>query len=77
MPRLDEPSARELLASVRVLRLATVAADGLLHLVPTAFAVAGDRIWTVIDPQTKVNPQSFTTPTHRERAKGVGTRRPL
>jgi PPOX class probable F420-dependent enzyme len=56
MPRLDEPSARELLASVRVLRLATVAADGRPHLVPTAFAVAGDRIWTVVDHKPKSTP---------------------
>jgi PPOX class probable F420-dependent enzyme len=53
MPGLDEHGARERLASARVLRLATVAADGRPHLVPTTFAVAGDRICMVVDHKPK------------------------
>jgi PPOX class probable F420-dependent enzyme len=53
MPSLDEVTARERLASVPVLRLATVGADGAPHLVPCTFAVEGDRIFIAVDHKPK------------------------
>jgi PPOX class probable F420-dependent enzyme len=51
--RLDPGQARELLASARVARLATVRPDGAPHLVPVCFAVAGDTIYTAVDRKPK------------------------
>ena len=43
----------ERFAAARVARLATVDADGQPHLVPIVFAVAGDRLYTVVDGKPK------------------------
>ena len=51
--RLSEPEARRRLASARVARLATAAADGRPHIVPVTFAVDGDRIYTAVDHKPK------------------------
>ncbi len=51
--RLTESEARFLLASVPVLRLATVDGAGRPHLVPTTFAVDGDRIHMAVDQKPK------------------------
>jgi PPOX class probable F420-dependent enzyme len=44
---------RELFATARVARLATVAPDGAPHLVPLVFAVAGDTVWSAVDAKPK------------------------
>ena len=51
--RLSEPAVRRRLASARVARLATAAADGRPHIVPVTFAVDGDRIYTAVDHKPK------------------------
>lgn len=51
--RLTEDAARERLASVPVVRMATTDATGRPHLVVTAFAVQGDRIFTAVDAKPK------------------------
>lgn len=53
MANLDESTARERLASVPVVRLATVGADGRPHLVVTTFAPLGDAIVTAVDHKPK------------------------
>jgi PPOX class probable F420-dependent enzyme len=55
--RLSGPEARHRLASSRVARLATAAANGQPHIVPVTFAVDGDIIYTAIDhkPKTTTN----------------------
>ena len=45
--------ARERFAAARVARLATVAPDGRPHLVPIAFAVSGDRVYSAVDDKPK------------------------
>lgn len=45
--------ARERFATARVARLATADAAGRPHLVPITFAVAGDRIYSVVDAKPK------------------------
>jgi PPOX class probable F420-dependent enzyme len=45
--------ARDRFAAARVARLATLGADGHPHLVPIVFAVAGDRIYSVVDSKPK------------------------
>jgi PPOX class probable F420-dependent enzyme len=45
--------ARELLASARVARLASIDAEGQPHLVPITFAVEGDTIITAVDHKPK------------------------
>lgn len=40
-------------AAARVARLATAAADGRPHLVPLVYALAGDRIYSVVDEKPK------------------------
>jgi PPOX class probable F420-dependent enzyme len=50
---VDAGEARELVASVRVARLATCGADGQPHLVPITFAVADDTILTAVDHKPK------------------------
>jgi PPOX class probable F420-dependent enzyme len=47
--QLSAEASRELFASARVARLATVRPDGRPHLVPIVFAVAGDLIVTAVD----------------------------
>ena len=44
---MPAPAARERFAAARVARLATAGADGRPHLVPVAFAVSEDVIYTV------------------------------
>jgi PPOX class probable F420-dependent enzyme len=51
--RLPEEIARERLASAPVVRLATVDASGVPHLVVVVFAVDGDRIYTAVDAKPK------------------------
>jgi PPOX class probable F420-dependent enzyme len=51
--RLTEEDARERLASVPVVRLATADATGRPHLVVTTFAVDGDRVYTAVDAKPK------------------------
>jgi PPOX class probable F420-dependent enzyme len=48
---------RERFGNVRVARLATVDAEGRPHLVPLCFALAGDRIVSVVDAKPKRTPQ--------------------
>jgi PPOX class probable F420-dependent enzyme len=56
--RLDEAEARERFIASRVLRLATVDADGQPHLVPCTFAVdAAGRIGIGIDDKPKASVQ--------------------
>lgn len=45
--------ARTRFAAARVARLATASADGRPHLVPVAFAVAGDRVYSAVDAKPK------------------------
>jgi PPOX class probable F420-dependent enzyme len=54
---MDEHEARELFASARVARLATVGRDGHPHLVPVTFALIGSTIWTAVD---EVKPKRAT-----------------
>jgi PPOX class probable F420-dependent enzyme len=51
--RLTEQAARERLASVPVVRLATVDEAGRPHLVVTTFVVDGDRLYTAVDAKPK------------------------
>src|SRR3954471_24405229 len=51
--RLPEDVARERLASVPVVRLATTDEVGRPHIVVTTFAVDGDRIYTAVDAKPK------------------------
>lgn len=44
---------RERFGNARIARLATVDADGQPHLVPLCFALAGDRIVSVVDAKPK------------------------
>lgn len=46
-------AARERFAAARVARLATADAAGVPHLVPIAFAVAGDVVYTAVDAKPK------------------------
>jgi PPOX class probable F420-dependent enzyme len=50
---VTEAQARERFAAARVARLATAGADGRPHLVPIAFAVRGDRIYSAVDAKPK------------------------
>lgn len=54
---LSESTCRTRFAAARVARLATVGADGVPHLVPVTFAVAGDEVFIAIDhkPKTTLN----------------------
>ncbi|GAB3953600.1 TIGR03668 family PPOX class F420-dependent oxidoreductase [Kribbella albertanoniae] len=54
---LPESTCRSRFAAARVARLATVGADGVPHLVPVTFAVAGDEVFIAIDhkPKTTLN----------------------
>ena len=54
--QLSESEARARLAAARVVRLATVGADGEPHLVPITFAVEGDLIYTAVDHKPKSTP---------------------
>jgi PPOX class probable F420-dependent enzyme len=45
--------ARERFASARVARLATADADGVPHIVPLVFAIAGETIYSAVDPKPK------------------------
>jgi PPOX class probable F420-dependent enzyme len=53
MPALTGAQARDLLAAARVVRLGSVSAQGLPHLVPVTFAVADDVIYTAVDGKPK------------------------
>ncbi|GAA1712214.1 TIGR03668 family PPOX class F420-dependent oxidoreductase [Kribbella yunnanensis] len=55
--KLPESTCRTRFAAARVARLATVGADGVPHLVPVTFAVAGDEVFIAIDqkPKTTLN----------------------
>jgi PPOX class probable F420-dependent enzyme len=55
--RIGPESARSRFAEARVARLATAGADGVPHLVPVTFAVAGDAVFFVVDhkPKTTTN----------------------
>jgi PPOX class probable F420-dependent enzyme len=46
-------AARERFAAARVARLATADASGRPHLVPIAFAVAGDTVYSAVDAKPK------------------------
>jgi PPOX class probable F420-dependent enzyme len=50
---LADDEARRRLAAARVARLATVAGPGPPHIVPVAFALHGDRIYTAVDAKPK------------------------
>ncbi|HEY7723073.1 MAG TPA: TIGR03668 family PPOX class F420-dependent oxidoreductase [Pedococcus sp.] len=45
--------ARERFAAAPVARLATVTAAGRPHLVPVAFVLVGDTVWTAVDQKPK------------------------
>jgi PPOX class probable F420-dependent enzyme len=51
--RLTEEAARERLASVPVVHLATTDEEGRPHIVVTTFAVDGDRLYTAVDAKPK------------------------
>ncbi|MCW2897850.1 MAG: pyridoxamine 5-phosphate oxidase-related FMN-binding protein [Streptosporangiaceae bacterium] len=53
MAALPADVARGRFATVPVVRLATVDAEGRPHLVPTTFAVDGDRVYTAVDHKPK------------------------
>jgi PPOX class probable F420-dependent enzyme len=53
MPSSPPAGAEERLAAARVGRLATVTADGLPHVVPVTFALAGATIVTAVDAKPK------------------------
>jgi PPOX class probable F420-dependent enzyme len=53
VPRLAADQARRLLAAARVARLATASPDGVPHLVPVTFALAGDVVYTAVDGKPK------------------------
>jgi PPOX class probable F420-dependent enzyme len=50
---LTEEEARRRVTAARVGRLATIDPDGRPHVVPICFAVAGDRIVSVVDQKPK------------------------
>ncbi|GAA2323765.1 TIGR03668 family PPOX class F420-dependent oxidoreductase [Nonomuraea roseoviolacea subsp. roseoviolacea] len=50
---MDADRARRLFGGQRVVRLATVDADGAPHLVPVTFALDGDRIVLAVDHKPK------------------------
>lgn len=50
---MTSQQARERFSAARVARLATADAAGRPHLVPIVFAVAGDRIYSVVDAKPK------------------------
>lgn len=50
---MTEAEARARFAAARVARLATADAAGIPHLVPIAFAVAGDTIYSAVDAKPK------------------------
>ncbi len=51
--RMSADLARDRFVHARVARLATVSADGVPHLVPITFAVAGDRVYFAVDAKPK------------------------
>lgn len=51
--RLELEEARRRFAEAPVARLATVAPDGRPHLVPTVFALEGNRIYSIVDTKPK------------------------
>ncbi|GAA1797168.1 TIGR03668 family PPOX class F420-dependent oxidoreductase [Actinomadura chokoriensis] len=53
MPKLSPDDARRLLASVPIVRLATVGEDGRPHLVPVTFAVHRGSVYTAVDHKPK------------------------
>jgi PPOX class probable F420-dependent enzyme len=50
---MDDARMRQLLATARVGRLATLAPDGRLHLVPICFALEGDVLYSAVDEKPK------------------------
>lgn len=50
---MSPEEARERFAAARVARLATADGDGRPHIVPIAFALDGDRIYSVVDQKPK------------------------
>jgi PPOX class probable F420-dependent enzyme len=50
---MDEARMRQLVATARVGRLATLAPDGRLHLVPICFALDGDVLYSAVDAKPK------------------------
>jgi PPOX class probable F420-dependent enzyme len=50
---MNAAAARALFATARVAHLATVGADGRPHLVPIAFALDGDTLYTAVDHKPK------------------------
>jgi PPOX class probable F420-dependent enzyme len=50
---MDEARMRQLVATARVGRLATLAPGGRLHLVPICFAVDGDVLYSAVDEKPK------------------------
>ena len=53
--RLELEEARRRFAASPVARLATVAPDGRPHIVPIVFALAGDRIYSIVDTKPKAS----------------------
>ena len=53
MPTLVPDDAAARFAAARVARLATVSGDGVPHLVPVVFAVAGSRVLIAVDGKPK------------------------
>ncbi|MBD0323421.1 MAG: TIGR03668 family PPOX class F420-dependent oxidoreductase [Aldersonia sp.] len=50
---MDADEARRRFAYARVARLATVSSDGVPHLVPVVFALAGDAVYLAVDAKPK------------------------
>lgn len=55
MARLAGQDARARFATARVARLATTSGDGVPHLVPITFVVAGDLIFHAVDEKPKAS----------------------
>ncbi|HEY3764496.1 MAG TPA: TIGR03668 family PPOX class F420-dependent oxidoreductase [Gaiellales bacterium] len=53
---LHPDEARELFATARVARLATVGSDGAPHIVPICFALAGGTVYSAVDGKPKRTP---------------------
>jgi PPOX class probable F420-dependent enzyme len=53
VPTLGPDDARSRFTAARVARLATVSGEGVPHLVPVVFAVAGERVLIAVDGKPK------------------------
>jgi PPOX class probable F420-dependent enzyme len=57
VPALDPTDARSLFAGARVARLVTADPAARPHVVPLAFAIAGDTVYSAVDAKPKATPR--------------------